>query len=108
MLENTLETGYGNISKYGNMQYCSIGIEYGIMGMHPWPVLHMASTNKLRSYDYYILELYCSPILSESDRLDYSFPPVLGFDVFWAPASRRQQNDQLGEDPEFLSLALTA
>ena len=58
------------------------------------------------NYDYYILELYCSPILSESDRLDYSFPPVLGFDVFWAPASRRQQNDQLGEDPELLSLAL--
>ena len=80
--------------------------EYGNMGTHLWQVLHMASTNKLRSYDYYILELYCSPILSESDRLDYSFPPVLGFDVFWAPASRRQQNDQLGEDPELLSLAL--
>ena len=33
--------------------------------------------------------------------------PVLGFDVAWSPASRRQQNYQLWEHSEVLSLALT-
>ena len=33
--------------------------------------------------------------------------PVLSFDVFWSPAPRWQQNDQLWEHAEVLTLAFT-
>jgi len=37
--------------------------------------------------------------------LENTLGSVLGFDVFWSPASRGQQNDQLWEHPEVLTLS---
>ena len=68
-------------------------LEFTLEDGNPYSITHYLG-KKTWSCTPHFLKLHISPVLS--------------FDVLWSPALRRQQNDQLWEYPEILSLVITA
>lgn len=63
---------YFKIWKYSILQYWN-----WIMGMHPWPVLHMAPTNKLRLLHPWTLIVVPSPVKAIDWIVDFHLSWVL-------------------------------